>query len=198
MSSQVWAGGRCTCPGSTGNPRIWFCNLLKNAIGWRQGGQEQESKRKGWEGGWGWEGGSRERGCMYTYSWFMLLYGRNQQHCKAAMHACILVAQSRLTLWDPHGLQPTSRLCPWDSPGKNTGVGSHSLPQGIFPTQGSSCVLLHCKWILYHLSRQGSPKATIRWLKKRKSQCGKWDAQKIRKTVLDWLCCQLFSGLAFP
>ena len=30
------------------------------------------------------------------------------------------------------------RLCPWNSPGKNTGVGSHSLLQGIFPTQGSN------------------------------------------------------------
>ena len=35
----------------------------------------------------------------------------------------------------PHG--PTRLLCPWNSPGKNTGVGSHSLLQGIFPTQGS-------------------------------------------------------------
>ena len=90
MSSQVWAGGRCTCPGSTGNSLIWFCNLLKNAIGWRQGGQERESKRKGWDGGRGREGGSRERGYMYTYSWFLLLYGRNQQHCKAAMRVCML------------------------------------------------------------------------------------------------------------
>ena len=31
----------------------------------------------------------------------------------------------------PQGLQPASRLCPWDFPGKNTGVGSHSLFQGI-------------------------------------------------------------------
>ena len=38
----------------------------------------------------------------------------------------------------PHGLQPTRLLCPWDSPGKNTGVGSHSLLQGIFPIQGSN------------------------------------------------------------
>ena len=37
----------------------------------------------------------------------------------------------------PHGLQPASLLCPWNSPGKNTGVGCHSLLQGIFLTQGS-------------------------------------------------------------
>ena len=39
-----------------------------------------------------------------------------------------------------HGLQPTRLLCPWDSPGQNTGVGSLSLLQGIFPTQGSNQV----------------------------------------------------------
>ena len=33
-------------------------------------------------------------------------------------------------------------LCPWDSPGKNTGVGCHYLPQGIFPTRGSNLCLL--------------------------------------------------------
>ena len=36
-------------------------------------------------------------------------------------------------------------LCPWNSPGKNTGVGSHSLLQGIFPTQGWNLGLLHCR-----------------------------------------------------
>ena len=44
----------------------------------------------------------------------------------------------------------TSRLlCPWNSPGKNTGVGSHSLLQGIFPAQGLNLGLLHGRWILY-------------------------------------------------
>ena len=37
----------------------------------------------------------------------------------------------------PHGLSPTRLICPWNSPGQNTGVGSLSLLQGIFPTQGS-------------------------------------------------------------
>ena len=39
-----------------------------------------------------------------------------------------------------------------DFPGKNTGVGSHSLLQEIFPTQGSNLDFLHCKWIIYQLS----------------------------------------------
>ena len=55
-------------------------------------------------------------------------------------------------------------LCPWDSPGKNTRVGCHSLLQGIFPTQGSNLGLLHCRQILYHLSHQGSPKTSLKVL----------------------------------
>ena len=43
----------------------------------------------------------------------------------------------------PYGLQPTRLLCPWDSPGKHTGVGCHALLQGIFPTQGLNLSLLH-------------------------------------------------------
>ena len=45
-------------------------------------------------------------------------------------------------------------LCPWNSPGKNTRVGSRSLFQGIFPTQGSNPGLPHCRGILYRLSHQ--------------------------------------------
>ena len=47
---------------------------------------------------------------------------------------------------------------PWNSPGQNTGVGSLSLLQGTFPTQGSNPGLLHCRWILYQLSHKGSPR----------------------------------------
>ena len=56
----------------------------------------------------------------------------------------------------PHGLKPTRLLCPWNFPGKNTAVGSHSLLQGIFLTQESNPDLLHCRLILYYLSYLGS------------------------------------------
>ena len=47
----------------------------------------------------------------------------------------------------PHKRQPNRLLCSWDSPGKNTGVGCHSLLQGIFPTQGSNpCLLGFMHW----------------------------------------------------
>ena len=48
-------------------------------------------------------------------------------------------------------------VCPWNFPVQNTGVGSWSLFQGIFPTQGLNPGLPHCRQILYHLSHQGSP-----------------------------------------
>ena len=49
-------------------------------------------------------------------------------------------------------------LCPWDLPGKNTGMGSHSLLQDIFLIQGSNLGFLHCRQMLYHLRHQGSPR----------------------------------------
>ena len=58
----------------------------------------------------------------------------------------------------PHGLYSS-----WNSPGRNTGVGSLSLLQEIFPTQGSNPGLPHCRWILYQLSHMGSPRI-LEWV----------------------------------
>ena len=54
-----------------------------------------------------------------------------------------------------YGLVSTSLLCPWDSPGKNTGVGCHALLQGIFPTQGLNPCLLHWQKDSLPMSHQG-------------------------------------------
>ena len=63
--------------------------------------------------------------------------------------------QSCLTLWDP--MDCSARLlCPWNSPGKSTGVSCHFLFQGIFLTQEWNPGLLCCRQILYCLSHQGS------------------------------------------
>ena len=56
-----------------------------------------------------------------------------------------------------HSLRPHGLYSPWNSPGQNTGVGSLSLLQQIFPTQGSNPGLLFCRRILYQLSHNGSP-----------------------------------------
>ena len=70
--------------------------------------------------------------------------------------ALVLVTQSCLTLINPMNCSlPVSSVLAWNSPGKHTEVDSHSLLQGIFPTQGLNLYLLHCRWILNHLSHQG-------------------------------------------
>ena len=65
-------------------------------------------------------------------------------------------------LW-PHGPYPARLPCPRNSPGKNTGVGSHSFLQGIFPIQGLNPNLPHCRRNLYRLSYQRSPRI-LEWV----------------------------------
>ena len=56
-----------------------------------------------------------------------------------SLHACLLNHFSHIWLFaTPWAMQPARLLCPWDSPGKNTGVGCQARLQGIFLTQGSN------------------------------------------------------------
>ena len=59
-------------------------------------------------------------------------------------------------LWKSESESPLV-VVPWNSPGQNIGVGSLSLLQGIFPTQGSNSGLPYCRCILYQMSHKGSP-----------------------------------------
>ena len=68
-------------------------------------------------------------------------------------------SESRSVVSD--SLWPCGLYSPWDSPGQNTGVGSLSLLQGIFPTQGSNPGFLHCRQILHQLSYEGSSFETV-------------------------------------
>jgi len=52
---------------------------------------------------------------------------------------------------------------PWNFLGQNTGVGSLSVLQGIFPTQELNSDLSHCRWILYQLSHKRSPRI-LEWV----------------------------------
>ena len=63
-------------------------------------------------------------------------------------------SESRSVVSD--SLPPHRLYSPWNSPGHNTGVGSLSLLQKIFPTQKSNPGFLHCRRILYQLSHKGS------------------------------------------
>ena len=109
-----------------------------------------------------------------------------------------------LTLCDAMGL-----YSPWNYPGQNTGVGSLSLLQGIFPTQGLNPGLLHCRWILYQLSHRESPRI-LEWVaytfSSRSSQartqngvsCTNWsirEAHPMDELVNKW-CIYIYTG--FP
>ena len=69
----------------------------------------------------------------------------------------VSVTQSHPTLRNPMDCSLNRLLCPWNSLAKNTGVGSHSLLQGIFPIQGSNPDLLHCRQVPYRPRHQVSP-----------------------------------------
>ena len=86
----------------------------------------------------------------------------------------------------PHGLQPTILLSPWNFPGKNTGVGCHFLLQGIFLAQGSNphlLCLLHWQADFLPLSYQGSPK--IHWKTKYKLTCSNFHFSVSTRETLD-------------
>ena len=81
------------------------------------------------------------------FSIFLLLFQKNEVK--------VLVVQLCLTLCNPMDW-PARLLSPWNSPSKNTGVGSHFFLQGTFLTQRLNPGLLHCRQILDHLSHQES------------------------------------------
>ena len=73
------------------------------------------------------------------------------ERCGMGSEVKVKVAQLCSTLCDRMDCSP------WNSPGQNTGVGSLSLLQGIFPAQGSNPGLPHCRQIFYQLSHKESP-----------------------------------------
>ena len=83
-------------------------------------------------------------------------------------------------------LQPHVLYSLWNSPGQDTGVGSLSLLQGIFLTQGSNPGLLHCRRILYQLSHQGRGKEE-----------GKKLWPDMGKTLLRWRTSRSIQYLSF-
>ena len=102
--------------------------------------------------------------CIIYFAFSKHFYSRIVQLKKTTYHSCdFLVAhiypcESRSIMSDSLRHHDSTRLlCPWESPGKNTGVDSCSLLQGIFPTQGSNPGLPYCRWILYCLSPSIAP-----------------------------------------
>ena len=95
---------------------------------------------------------------LNSYKSFHLLKGSENYTSKSRWSE---VSESHSVVSD--SLRPHGWYSPCNSPGQNTGVGSLSLLQGIFPTQGSNPDLPHCRRILYQLSHKESPKAGSIW-----------------------------------
>ena len=76
------------------------------------------------------------------------------------VHACYVTSVVS-DPWQCYGLQPARLLCPWDPPGKNTGVDCHFLLQGIFPTQAWNPHLLHWQVDSLPLRHLGSPASAV-------------------------------------
>ena len=94
--------------------------------------------------------GYSPRGCKESVLSFINLF-----HC---LFVCVLgwLQLKCPTLCDPVDHIPPGSVCPWDFPGKNTGVGCHFLLQEIYPTQELNLGLQHCRQILFQLSYKGS------------------------------------------
>ena len=97
--------------------------------------------------------GSVFRGHSLVVLSIVILLTRNHSVLSLALFG--LTGESHSVMSDslrPRGLKPMRLPCPWKFPGQDTGMGSRTLCQEIFPTQGSNPGLLHCRQILYHLS----------------------------------------------
>ena len=81
--------------------------------------------------------------CHHHHQQGLMTMNNSYRYPARESESCSVVSDS---------LRPRGLYSPWNSPGQNTGVGSLSLLQGIFPTQGSNPGLLHCRRILYQLS----------------------------------------------
>ena len=102
-------------------------------------------------------------GLVGRTSHYILLDKNNVSDFFMCCAVLCLFAQLYLTLCDPMDSSPPGSSAHAGSPGKNTGVGCYVLLQGIFLTQGSNPGLPHCRWILYHLSHQGTPRI-LEWV----------------------------------
>ena len=87
-----------------------------------------------------------------------------------------------------HGLEPARFLCPWDSPGKNTGMGCHFLPQGIFPTQVLNTRLLHWQADSSLLNHQGNPTILMMlFISLKVSTCVGEERRVLMDSLIAWL-----------
>ena len=124
---------------------------------------------------------SRTRSGRVSQMWH---YCHPQGHIILPTHPCMKTcSESKSHLVVSGSLWARGLYSPWNSPGQNTGVGSLSLLQRIFPTQGSNPGLPHCRWNLYQLSHKGSPRI-LEWVAYPFSRASSWPRNR---TGVSWI-----------
>ena len=164
---MTWGGGLC----DSGPGRGFKLLSMLRALG-RWGPVLSTHSTRG--------GAHRGQGCWELSGYSVLIRGDRQ-----VLHSLVLVSlRGRDT-------PQFSKDSPWNSPGQNTGVGSLSLVQGMFPTPGLNPGLPHCRQIPYQLSYQGSPS----------QRTEVFISQNPKTLTLDWRhpafshwCCQEYLG----
>ena len=125
----------CLCAQSLSHVQLFvipqYCHFLLQVLKWGGNKQKLHSKQVGWLEG-------------------VHLVSPNSE---LLLHAYVLRHSVRSSSLWPYGPWPTRLLCPWDSPGKNTGIDCHFLLQGIFPTWRLNLGFLYCRQDLYHLNQ---------------------------------------------
>ena len=86
---------------------------------------------------------------LYLILWHITLISFHMLNQSCILRINPVWSEVKVASVASNSLQLLGLYSPWNSPCQNTGAGSHSLLQGIFPTQGSNPGLLHCRWILY-------------------------------------------------
>ena len=123
--------------------------------------------------------------CRKNYGWKSVILCRRQQTKPSQRkrklrrqngYLKVKIAQLCLTLGN---LMDS----PWNSPGQNTGVGSLSLLQEVFPTQGWNLGFLHCRWILYQLSHKRGPRI-LSWVAYPFSSGSSWPRNQTRVSCI--------------
>ena len=126
---------------------------------------------------------------VFLFLFSMFVYIFSFQHYKILQAHLAWKLKSLVmsdSLW-PHGL-----YSPWNSPGQYTGVGSLSLLQGFFPTQGLNSGLPHVRRILYQLSHQESPRI-LEWVA---YPFSKWSSQPRSWTGVSCIAGRFFASWA--
>ena len=158
----LWDAEACVCMLSCSVMSLSFANLQSVAC---QAPLSMAFPRQEYWGGWPiffFRGSSkpRDKNCVFYVSYIagdslpLNHQGSPLRPMQVSESSGRLVVSN--SLW-PQGLEPAKLLCPWNSPGKNTGVGCQALLHGIFPTQGLNPGLLCYRQILYHFSYPRSP-----------------------------------------